>query len=141
MGTKAEYRTRQHDELLQYLQSVAGQHITAGDVCAHFQDCGHPIGTATVYRRLEKMVSAGLVTKYVVDGSSPACFVYQGSETGNCCHCKCEGCGRVFHMHCSEVPELQQHILRHHGFTVDAARTVFYGICAECAGKREEVVL
>lgn len=137
MGTKGEYKTRQHDELLRYMRASAGQHITAADVCEHFRGCGHTIGTATVYRQLEKMVDAGLVTKFIIDGTSPACFQYVGDahEDGEetCYHCKCESCGKLIHMHCDEIPELHRHIRSEHGFVIDPMRTVFYGLCADCA--------
>lgn len=137
MATKSTYKTKQHDELLQYLASRQGQHTTAGEICDHFRTCGSPMGTATVYRQLEKMVSAGLVTKYIIDAGSPACFEYAGEHQEEVCwHCKCELCGRLIHMQCHELPGLEQHILAHHGFAIDAARTVFYGVCGECqAGK------
>lgn len=133
---KAQYKTRQHDELLEYLRTKPGKHITVNEVCDHFRSRGAAIGTATVYRQLEKMVDAGLVTKYNIDAGSPACFEYLGDdchrEESVCYHCKCEKCGRLVHMHCHELPELEQHILAHHGFAIDPLRTVFYGVCREC---------
>lgn len=137
MNTKSQYKTRQHDDLLRYLRTVPGQHITAADICEHFRCCGKPIGTATVYRQLEKMVSAGLVTKYNIDAGSPACFEFVGDRhtqsEERCYHCKCEQCGKLIHMHCEELPELERHIREHHGFSIDPMRTVFFGLCAECA--------
>lgn len=138
MAQKSQYHTRQHDELLNYLQTVPGRHITVGDVCEHFRCCGKNIGTTTVYRQLEKMVDAGLVTKYILEPGSPACFEYVGEEShieeSVCYHCKCEQCGRLIHMHCEELPGLRRHIMEHHGFAIDPTRTVFYGLCADCAG-------
>ena len=48
---------------------------------------------------------------------------------------KCEKCGKLLHMDCSEITELNEHLKAEHGFTIDPLRTVFYGICAECADK------
>lgn len=134
---KTQYKTRQHDELIAYLSGVSG-HITAADVCDHFRSQGNPIGTATVYRQLEKMVDAGLVTKYNIDPNSPACFEFLGKAHHSeeiCYHCKCQQCGKLIHMHCDELPGLQKHIREDHGFIIDPMRTVFYGTCADCAGK------
>lgn len=138
MSNKAQYRTKQRDELLAFMESVAGQHITVNDVCEYFRQHGKTIGTTTVYHQLEKMVNEGLAAKYIIDGSTPACFEYVGERErirdGASYHCKCEICGRLIHLHCEELPGIQQHILEHHGFAIDPMRTVFYGVCERCAG-------
>lgn len=137
---KGQYRTKQRDELRAFLESVPGRHITAGDVCEYFKNAGTPIGMATVYRQLEKMVDEGIVSKYSIDAGSPACFEYTGAHLSeeNCYHCKCQVCGKLIHMHCDELSGLQKHILEHHGFSIDPMRTVFYGTCADCAKERAE---
>lgn len=85
------------------------------------------------------MVEQGLVAKYVVDGTSSACFEYLGHDEHChkhiCFHCKCEKCGKVIHLECGEMAHLGEHMLADHGFQWDFTRTVFYGICEECRGK------
>ena len=133
---KANYKTKQNTALLDYLRTVPGKHVTVSDICSHFAACGAPIGTATVYRRLEQMVDAGVVNKYTLDPGSPACFEYvpaQDHGAAVCYHCKCEQCGRLIHLHCEEVREIGEHLRTHHAFTLDPRRTVFYGLCADCA--------
>lgn len=137
MNTKTQYQTKQRDDLLAFLKEQSGQHITVNDICSHFKAKGVSIGTATIYRQLDKMVSQGIVVKYVIDVGSPACFEYVGEQAhqteGSCYHCKCEICGRLVHMHCEELVKLEKHLKGHHGFTVNPMRTVFYGICDSCA--------
>ena len=135
MSEKNSYKTRQREELLSFLRTTESEHVTVGEVCGHFQRCGCPIGTATVYRHLERMVDEGLVNKYTIDANSPACFEYVGrdSHAGETCfHCKCEKCGRLIHLHCEELEEIRSHLLGEHGFRLDPRRTVFYGICEAC---------
>lgn len=134
MQQKTQYKTKQRDELRAFLQQAPGKHITAGDVCEYFKNAGRPIGMATVYRQLEKMVDEGIVTKYNIDANTPACFEYLGAHLGEevCYHCKCQVCGKLVHMHCHELPELEKHILKDHGFAIDPIRTVFWGVCREC---------
>ena len=135
MSEKSQYKTRQREELLNFLLTTDSDHITVGEVCGHFQRCGSPIGTATVYRHLERMVDEGLVNKYTIDAGSPACFEYIGAESHGgeaCFHCKCEKCGRLIHLHCEELQGLSEHVLTHHGFRINPLRTVFYGVCDEC---------
>ena len=135
MSEKNQYKTRQREELLSFLRTTKSDHVTVGEVCSHFQRCGSPIGTATVYRHLERMVDEGLVSKYTIDAGSPACFAYIGAEShqsGSCYHCKCEKCGRLIHLHCEELQGLSEHVRESHGFTINPMRTVFYGVCAAC---------
>ena len=88
---------------------------------------------------IQDLVEQGLVAKYVVDGTSSACFEYLGHDEHChkhiCFHCKCEKCGKVIHLECGEMAHLGEHMLADHGFQWDFTRTVFYGICEECRGK------
>ena len=89
---KARYKTKQMTELHTFLQSVQGQHVTVQEIREYFKDRESAVGTATIYRQLEKMVKEGLVEKYEVEGTNSACFEYIGeSETSDyesCYHCK-----------------------------------------------------
>ena len=129
MSEKAQYRTRQITELENYLCSMEGKHVTVSDICKYFKSQGISIGTTTVYRQLDRMVEQGLVAKYVVDGTSSACFEYLGHDEHChkhiCFHCKCEKCGKVIHLECGEMAHLGEHMLADHGFQWDFTRTVF----------------
>ena len=133
---KSQYRTHQRDELLTAMQKIPAGHFTAQDLYAYLKQNGSAIGTTTVYRQLEKMVDEGLVNKYLIDGSSPACFEYAGEECEEeqtpCYHCKCENCGKLIHLHCDEVAFMQTHLYEEHRFSLDPRRTVFYGLCEAC---------
>ena len=62
MGTKEHlYQTKQMKQILAYLQTIEGTHVTAADVCSYFKEQGINVGTTTVYRNLEKMVEQRLV--------------------------------------------------------------------------------
>lgn len=136
MGRKKKYKTRQMKELLTFLKSVQGSHVTVNDICYYFENAGIAVGTTTVYRNLEKMVKEGLVAKYVVEGTNSSCFEYIGEQENLrqqvCYHCKCEKCGKLLHLQCNEVDGLIQHILEHHDFEINSLRIVFYGICKDC---------
>lgn len=137
MARKAQYKTKQRDELLTFLESVTGQHITAAEICDHFKTNEKSVSMTTIYRHLEKMVSEGLVKKYVIDSNCPACFEYVGlqdeHEGESCYHCKCEACGKLIHLHCDEMQSMEMHISDHHGFVLNPIRTVFYGLCESCS--------
>ena len=139
---KAPYKTKQMTEILTFLKSVQGRHVTVNEICDFFREKEISVGTTTIYRHLEKMVKEGLAAKYVVDGSSSACFEYLGAEEHchkmSCFHCKCEKCGKLIHLHCEDVVKLEQHLMDSHGFRMDPCRTVFYGICEECRGLEDD---
>lgn len=137
MSTKARYATRHYAEIAAWLEQMQGTHITAQDVCDHFREEGTPISTTTVYRQLERLVDEGVVNKYIIDANTPACFEYSGPDHHHsdhtCYHCKCEKCGALIHLHCDEIEELTRHLSKDHHFVLDSRRTVFYGLCENCA--------
>lgn len=136
MPAKVKYKTRQREEILAFLRTIPATHFTAADVCTFFKEHEIPVGTTTVYRQLEQLVQEGKVKKYIIDESSGACFEYIGDEAvadvPSCYHLKCERCGKLIHLECEEITEFEHHITAHHGFRIDPARTVFYGICSQC---------
>ena len=139
MSERQSYKTKHREELLEYMKSLRGTHITASEVYDHMASGNAKIGKATVYRQLEQMVERGQVLKYVTDPNTPACYEYvpEGDhcQEAVCFHCKCEVCGKLIHMHCEDLDEFQAHLYNHHQFSMDPRRTVFYGICGACAEK------
>ena len=139
MTIKKGYNTKHKEELMDFLKTIPGRHVTAGEICSCMKEKGGSIGTATVYRQLEKLVSDGTINKYIIDEGTGACYEYipdsDHCSTENCYHCKCEECGKLIHMSCGEVTGLADHVREHHGFKIDPRRTVFYGICEDCSSK------
>ena len=137
MNQRTKYKTRQRELLLEYLESLEGEHVTAQDVSEFLKKKGASIGQSTVYRQLESLVDEGIINKYIIDGNSPACFEYVGEgshhKEGACYHCKCEKCGKLIHLHCDELTHIGQHLDEEHKFKLDTKRTVFYGLCEECS--------
>ena len=112
MASSSNYKTKQREIMLSYLESRPGVHITAEDVYEHFRAQGVTIGQSTVYRQLEKFVAEGLLNKYVLESGSSACFEYVGmtvhKKNETCFHCKCEKCGKLIHLKCEELEEIGQ---------------------------------
>ena len=133
---KSSYKTRQQDLLLSFLKQTAGTHFTAEDVRRHFEKRETPLGSATIYRQLEKLVSDGRLVKYFIDEKSAACFEYTGEDSAKESahfHIKCEKCGTLIHLDCEELDKLTTHLKSEHGITLNPLRTVFYGVCKSCA--------
>ncbi len=134
MAGRTGYRTRAQKELLAYLKATSGEHHTVAELKKHFADEGAPIGTATIYRQLERFVDEGDIQKFFVGSGESACYAFTDSPAA--CpahfHCKCEQCGCLIHLDCEELREIQTHLLEHHGFAWNAGKTVFYGLCDQC---------
>ena len=140
---KGKYKTQHKEELQKYLSNLEGEHFTVADLVSHFREEGRPIGTTTIYRQLERLCEEGLVNKYLIDQNSPACFEYVGerkeaSKEHLFFHCKCSRCGALIHLHCHELDFMMEHLLVHHGFHWNPKRTVFYGLCENCAREEEK---
>lgn len=128
------YNTRQKEILLKFLRENSSEHITVQKICNFMNNAGTPMGTATVYRQLDRLVEQGFVRKYLLDGRSGACYQYTGNNS-ECCehyHLKCTSCGKLIHLDCGFLNDINSHILEHHGFVVDNSKTVFYGQCCDC---------
>lgn len=134
------YKTRQKENVLDFLIRCKDRHVNVREIEIFLAGEGTPVGTATIYRRLDELVAQGLVRRYILDGKTGACYQY--IENNNVCHehfhLKCNKCGRLIHIDCNFLSGINEHILEHHGFCVDPSQTVFYGICEDCR-KQEDV--
>lgn len=137
MNAATSYKTKQRDQILDCLIKNKDRHITADEIRLTLNEEKSLVGKTTVYRYLDKLVSQGIVRKYLVEGGKSAC--YQFMERNNVCnnhfHLKCVDCGELFHLECNYLGELDSHIRDHHDFHVDNSKTVLYGQCGSCAGK------
>ncbi len=133
MASRTTYRTRAQEELLTFLKTRPGRHHTAAEIKEHFAEQEKPIGTATIYRQLERFVEEGCVCKYLVGPGECACYAYvEEQQCASHFHCRCDVCGKLIHLDCDELREIQGHLLSRHGFAWDAGKTVFYGVCDQC---------
>ena len=134
--TKRIYHTKSRDEILRCLISFEDRHFTAADVVAGLADEGSTVAPATVYRTLDRLTEDGALRKYVIDGTTAACYQREPGRAQDRCrehfHLKCERCGRLIHMECEELARIASHIRDEHGFLIDSAKTVFYGLCEDC---------
>lgn len=137
MNTATSYKTKQRDQILDCLIKNKDRHITADEIRIALIEEKSSVGKTTVYRYLDKLVSQGIVRKYLVEGGKSACYQYM--ERNDVCnshfHLKCIDCGQLFHLECDYLGELDTHIRDHHDFYVDNSKTVLYGHCGACAGK------
>lgn len=132
------YNTKQRELLLMFLKKSGSEHITVQEISAFLTNEGNPMGVSTIYRQLDRLVEQGIVRKYILDGRLGACYQYieNDSDCQTHFHLKCVSCGKLIHIDCNHLNDINDHIFQQHGFCVDNSKTVFYGICHECSLKK-----
>lgn len=135
---RGEYSTKQRDAILAFLRDN-NAHVTAADITFHLRQEGLGVSTATVYRTLDKFEKEGIVKKMVIGEGYGACYqLVDGEGCHEHFHLKCIKCGRLIHLSCEFMHEMEAHIFEDHGFTVSSGRTVIYGVCSGCNGMPEK---
>ena len=132
----AGYKTKQKDLILDCIKSTGNTHITALDIVRKLEINGTSVGISTVYRQLDKLVLSGTVRKYTPVDRDGACYEMMEETADDATrhfHLKCTGCGDLIHTDCDFMNEMDEHIKKHHKFTVDSSKTVLYGRCEKCA--------
>lgn len=131
------YNTKQKQLILNFLTENKNGQFTCENISDSLKLSGTPVGKTTVYRYLEKLASCGKVRK--ISDNKSKCTLYQIiDEDMNCenhLHLRCLGCGEFVHLGCDFMHGINEHILKHHSFTVDNTKTVLYGMCSKCSEK------
>ncbi len=140
MKQDSGYKTKQKEKILDYLIRNKEKHTNVQEIITFLTAEGNPIGTATIYRQLDKLVDCGMVRRYNFDGKTGACYQYieNKEECHEHFHLKCTVCGKLIHLNCDRLSNINRHIFEKHGFQVDPSQTVFYGKCSECLSKIEK---
>jgi len=113
------------------LQTVRdGDHLGVEAIAAGVRDrIGH-ISLQAVYEALHALTAAGLVGR-IEPAGSPARF--EGRVADNHHHVVCRSCGVVADVDCAvgEAPCLTAS--DDHGFSVDEAQVIYWGLCPDCS--------
>ena len=130
------YSTKQQQAVLRCLESRESEALSAQELAEELRREGFSVGLATIYRQLERLEEAGIVHK--VNTESGAFYLYYSHGEGrrDCFLLKCQRCGRIRHLDCDHLKDLYEHLETAHHFRIDPRRTLFTGLCEECA--REE---
>ncbi|WP_419822000.1 Fur family transcriptional regulator [Anoxybacterium hadale] len=140
MNNTISYKTRQKDQVMEWLMQNKERHITADEIMEGLNQKSMRVGKATIYRHLDRLVSEGIIRKYFVDDGKSPSYQYQYVGSAETCshhyHLKCLDCGRLIHLDCKYLWGMDSHIKDHHDFHVDHIKTVLYGQCGACAEKK-----
>ena len=110
-----------------------GDHLGVEAIAAGVRDrIGH-VSLQAVYEALHALTTAGLVRRIEPVGS-PARF--EGRVGDNHHHVVCRSCGAVADVDCAvgEAPSLTAS--GDHGFSIDEAEVVYWGLCPGCSTAR-----
>jgi Fur family ferric uptake transcriptional regulator len=107
------------------------QHATVDELAAHVQRGMPEVSLSTVYRILETLDEAGLVTHAHLHHGSPTWHVVDGDPH---LHLVCSDCGGVQQQPVDLAEQLVAEARAGLGFEVDLRHLVLHGRCADCAG-------
>lgn len=131
------YSTKQQQAVLSQLEHRAAESITAAALSESLRSSGFPVGLATIYRQLERLERMGLVHKINTEEGALYQYCDHAVPQRDCFLLKCEGCGRILHLDCSQLRGLYDHLEQTHHFRIDPKATLFCGLCDVCAEKEE----
>ena len=123
--------TRPRVAVLDVLDEAAGHrtHLPVSDIVLGARERLGDVSTQAVYDCLEALGAAGLVRRVETAGSPAR---YEARAGDNHHHLVCRSCGHTEDVDCvvGSAPCLQPS--ESHGFVLDEAEVVFWGLCPSC---------
>ena len=110
-----------------------GDHLVVEALAAGVRDRVGHVSLQAVYEALDALTAAGLVRR-IEPAGSPARF--EGRVGDNHHHIVCRSCGVVADVECvvGEAPCLTAP--DDHGFSIDEAEVIYWGLCPDCSTAR-----
>ncbi|QTE02810.1 Fur family transcriptional regulator [Streptomyces cyanogenus] len=110
-----------------------GDHLGVEAIAARVRDRVGHISVQAVYEALHALTAAGLVRR-IEPAGHPALF--EGRVGDNHHHIVCRSCGAVADVDCAvgDAPCLTA--ADDHGFAIDEAEVVYWGVCPDCSTGR-----
>lgn len=123
-----------------YLRQHSEHSFSAYDVNDYMQANGIQVNLTTIYRNLDKLTECGEIMKYKT--AEDECCRYQCTKPHAHCgahiHMQCRQCGKIFHLECQFMQELERHLDEHHRFKLECPGSVLVGLCSECGERQEQ---
>jgi Fur family ferric uptake transcriptional regulator len=125
---KRQRSSRQFQAVSDELES-SDDFRSAQDIHTAMRTRGEPIGLATVYRALQKLVEAGGADTIQTDWGEA---LYRGCSGSHHHHLVCRQCGRTVEVKGPTVERWAESTAAKHGY-VDLSHTLeLFGTCADC---------
>lgn len=110
-------------------------HLTAQDIAAAVQGAHPAIHGSTVYRALDRLSEAGMVSHLHV-GHAPIVYHLGHDHHG---HLVCGRCGAVLDVPATVLGPVATQVARDYGFTVEPSHLALGGLCSGCAASASSV--
>jgi Fur family ferric uptake transcriptional regulator len=124
--------TAQRRAVLQAL--FEARHATVDELAAEVQRTLPDVSLSTIYRTLEALDEAGLVTHAHLHHGSPT---YHSVDEEPHVHLVCTGCGAIGQQHISVAASLAAQLQATAGFAVDMSHLAVHGLCRACVESEE----
>ena len=105
------------------------EHLTAAAIADAVQDAHPAIHVSTIYRALDRLAEAGMVTHLHV-GHGPTVYHLHGDHHG---HLVCARCGAVRDVPTAVMRPVARQVARDYGFAVEPSHLALGGLCSDCA--------
>lgn len=104
-------------------------HATPEKVYQHVQLSSPGVTLSTVYRVLDVLEKAGLITHAHIDAGPPC---YHSAETTPHIHFRCRDCGAVFSLPVAVAEPFATAVQAATGFEADMTHVGIQGLCTKC---------
>jgi len=105
------------------------EHLTAPGIAEAVQRSYPAIHVSTIYRALDRLAEAGMVT-HVHVGHAPIVYHLGGDHHG---HLVCGRCGTVLDVPTTVMQPVAQRVAQDYGFALEPSHLALGGLCATCA--------
>ncbi|MCF0241380.1 MAG: transcriptional repressor [Treponema sp.] len=128
------YRTKTKDLINEFILKHHDITFSASDVFEYLKNCDSTVNVTTVYRNMDRLVDNGILIRRKTEGEDAAWYqvVSEDSDCDHHIHLQCSNCGKLFHMECDFMDEIQEHLLREHKFFLDCKLSLLKGLCETC---------
>ncbi|MEE1113876.1 MAG: transcriptional repressor [Eubacterium sp.] len=132
-----EYRSKYRNWITEYFKEHADLKISASGLYAEMETSGLSANLTTVYRNLDRLTAEKVLSMHKVPGEDEKFYQYMRPQMGctNHLHLLCSGCGKIFHLNCGFMEEINSHLMADHGFTLDCEESMLVGLCGDCRKK------
>lgn len=133
-----QYKTKQKELILDCIRMHQGAFITIKDITAALKEQGAKVGTATIYRNLDKLEEEGIIARSTIEGIDGICYRFLPDAPEDVYFfLKCEKCGALSPVDCHELQKLYEHVIQHHHVRINPVKTVLYGLCETCLAQQD----
>ncbi len=115
--------------VLEEFARTEGEHLSAEELTDRVQVRYPDVHLSTVYRTLEFLERAGLVTRVHV-GSGPSAYHFAGNAHH---HAVCDQCGTEIELPSAYFRPVSAKLLAEHGFVASPRHLTVTGTCAACS--------